>query len=58
MTDILDKGGDPKAEAKTNLARTAEQAAQAVSGIPGWTLVMTAAAFFGLGMVMGRRKKK
>lgn len=58
MTDILDKGGDPKDEAKTNLARTAEKAAQAVSGIPAWTLVMTAAAFFGLGMVMGRRKKK
>ena len=58
MTDILDKGGDPKEEAKTNLARTGEKAAQAVSGIPGWTLVMTAAAFFGLGMVMGRRKKK
>ena len=58
MTDLLDKGGDPVEEARTGALGTVEKAAQAVSGIPAWTLAVTAAAFFGLGMVTGRRKRK
>lgn len=58
MTDILDKGGDPVEAGKTTVSQTVEKAAQAVSGIPVWTLAVTAAAFFGLGMVTGRRKRR
>ena len=58
MTDVIDKGGDPVEEAKTTALGTVEKAAQAVSGIPAWTLAVTAAAFFGLGTITGRRKRK
>ena len=58
MTDVIDKGGDPVEAGKTAVAQTVEKAAQAVSGVPAWTLAVTAAAFFGLGMVTGRRKRR
>ena len=58
MTDVIDKGGDPVEEAKNTVTETAEKALEAVSGIPAWTLAVTAVAFFGLGMVTGRRKRK